>query len=54
MKLSKYKTMDILVFTILAVIFELLCYYVSTNINDFKIIFLSYTIVLSLICILFS
>ena len=51
MKLSKYKTMDILVFTILAVIFELLCYYVSTNINDFKIIFLSYTIVLSLICI---
>ena len=51
MKLSKYKTIDILVFTILAVVFELLCYYVSTNVNDFKIIFLSYTIVLSLICI---
>ena len=51
MKLSKYKTIDILVFTILAVVFELLCYYVSTNINDFKIIFLSYSIVLSLICV---
>ena len=51
MKLSKYKTVDILVFTVLAALFELLCYYVSTNVNDFKIIFLSYTIVLSLICI---
>ena len=51
MSLKKYKTMDIMVFTILAVIFELLCYYVSTNVEDFKIIFLSYSIVLSLICI---
>ena len=51
MSLKKYKTMDILVFTILAVVFELLCYYVSTNVDDFKIIFLSYSIVLSLICI---
>ena len=51
MKFIKYKTIDILVFTILAVVFELLCYYVSTNVNDFKIIFLSYSVVLSLICI---
>ena len=51
MSLKKYKTMDVMVFTILAVLFELLCYYVSTNVDDFKIIFLSYSIVLSMICI---
>ena len=51
MSLRKYKTIDILVFSILAAVFELLCYYVSTNVDDFKIIFLSYSIVLSLICI---
>lgn len=51
MSFKKYKTVDILVFTLLAVVFELLCYYVSTNVDDFKIIFLSYSIVLSLICI---
>ena len=50
MTLNKFKTIDILIFSILAVAFELLCYFVSTNVNDFKIIFLSYTIVLSLIC----
>lgn len=51
MSLKKYKAVDLLVFTILAAIFELLCYYVSTNVDDFKVIFLSYSIVLSLISI---
>lgn len=51
MSFKKYKAVDLLVFTILAAIFELLCYYVSTNVDDFKVIFLSYSIVLSLISI---
>lgn len=51
MSLKKYKAVDLLVFTILAAIFELLCYYVTTNVDDFKVIFLSYSIVLSLISI---
>ena len=51
MSLKKYKAVDLLVFTILAAIFELLCYYVTTNVDDFQVIFLSYSIVLSLISI---
>lgn len=51
MSLKKYKTIDILVFVVLAVVFELANYFASTKIDNFKLIFMSYTIVLSLICI---
>lgn len=51
MSLKRYKTMDILVFVVLAAVFEYINYFASTSFDDFKIMFLSYSIVLSLICI---
>ena len=51
MSLQKYKTVDILVFVVLAVVFELLNYTLTTTIEDFRLIFLSYSTVLALICV---
>lgn len=51
MSLKKYKMVDILVFVVLAIIFELANYFATSKIENFKLIFMSYTIVLSLICI---
>jgi hypothetical protein len=43
--------MDILVFVVLAAVFEYINYFASTNLQGFKLMFLSYSVVLSLICI---
>ena len=51
MSLKRYKIVDILVFVALAFIFELLNYYASTKLDDFKLVFLSYSVVLSIICV---
>ncbi len=51
MSLRKYKFLDLCAFTIIAILFEALNYFATTNILSYKLIFLSYSIVLSLICI---
>lgn len=51
MSLKKYKFIDLCVFTAIAVVFEALNYIATTNILSYKLIFLSYSIILSLICI---
>ena len=51
MSLKKYKFIDLCAFSIIAIIFEALNYFATTNILSYKLIFLSYSIVLSLICI---
>ena len=52
MSLGKYKFLDLCVFTFLAVIFELLNYFATTTVlGEYRIIFLSYSVILSLICI---
>jgi hypothetical protein len=52
MTLKKYKFIDIVVFITLSVVFELLNYFASVKwFSDFKLVFMSYSIVLSLICI---
>lgn len=49
MSLKKYKSMDIFVFSIIAVVFELLNYFASTSLANFKLIFMSFSIVLALV-----
>jgi hypothetical protein len=52
MTLKKYKFIDIVVFIILSVTFELLNYFATTKwFGDFNLVFMSYSIVLSLVCI---
>ena len=51
MSLKRYKIVDILVFMVLAFVFELLNYYASTKLEDFRLVFLSYSVVLSIICV---
>ena len=51
MSLRRFKTMDILVFAVLAAVFEYINYFASTNLQGFKLMFLSYSVVLSLICV---
>ncbi|MGM9858741.1 MAG: hypothetical protein ACI311_05810 [Bacilli bacterium] len=50
MSFRKYKTIDICIFILLAVVFEILNYYATTKLEDFGLIFLSYSIVITLIC----
>lgn len=50
MSFRKYKTIDICIFILLAVVFEILNYYATTKIEDFGLVFLSYSIVITLIC----
>ena len=51
MSLKRFKTMDIVIFIVLAAVFEYINFFASTSFKDFKIMFLSYSIVLSLIAI---
>lgn len=51
MSFKKFKWIDLLIFSVIAVVFELLNYFMSTNFSNFKLIFLSYTTVLSLIAV---
>lgn len=52
MSLKKYKFIDLCVFTILAIVFEALNFFATTTIQgEYQLIFLSYSVILSLICI---
>ena len=51
MSLKRFKTMDIVIFVVLAAVFEYINFFASTSFEDFKIMFLSYSIVLSLISV---
>lgn len=50
MSLKKYKTLDLFVFVLLAVIFEVANYKLYESFDSFKLLFLSYSIVIALIC----
>ncbi len=49
MTLKRYRTIDIIIFGIIAIVFELVNYLASTSFKDFKLVFMSYTIVLTII-----
>lgn len=49
MSFKQFRTIDILIFSAIAIVFELLNYFASTSLGDFKLIFMSYSIVLSLV-----
>ncbi len=52
MSLKKYKFIDLCIFTILAIVFEALNFFATTTIQgEYQLIFLSYSVILSLICI---
>ena len=51
MSLRKFKAIDIMIFAIIAIVFEVLNFYATTKLDDFGLIFMSYSIVISLICI---
>lgn len=51
MSLKQYRMLDLFVMTILAVVFEFLNYFAAVAISGYRILFMSYTIVLSLIAI---
>lgn len=51
MSFKQFRTVDILIFSAIAIVFELLNYFATTSLGDFKLIFMSYSIVLSLVAI---
>lgn len=51
MSFKKFKFIDLMIFSVIAVIFEFLNYFASTTFDTFKLIFLSYTTVLCLISV---
>lgn len=52
MSLKKYKFIDLCIFTLIAVAFEALNFFATTKIQgEYQLIFLSYSVILSLICI---
>lgn len=51
MTLKQFKWVDLLLFSLVAVIFEVINHFATANIASFKIVFMSFTIVLTLISI---
>ncbi len=51
MSFKQFRTIDILIFSAIAIVFELLNYFATTSLGDFQLIFMSYSIVLSLVAI---
>ncbi len=49
MSFKQFRTIDILIFSAIAIAFELLNYFATTSLGSFKLIFMSYSIVLSLV-----
>lgn len=49
MTLKQFKWVDLLIFSIIAVIFEVINHFISLNLASFRLIFMSFTIVLTLI-----
>lgn len=49
MTLKQFKWVDLLLFSVVAVIFEVINHFASANLSSFKVVFMSFTIVLTLI-----